>query len=55
MYAKTLSKSRDGRVRWLVATSTCAMAMRCLPAWMIDSSVYENSETIVIRSAASRV
>ena len=31
------------------------MDMRFLPAWMIDSSVYENSETIVIRSAASRV
>ena len=50
-----LSNSRDGRVRALVATSTCAIAMRFLPAWMIDSSVYENSDTIVMRSAASRV
>ena len=31
------------------------MAIRFLPAWMIDSSVYENSETIVMRNAASRV
>ena len=36
------------------AVATCAIAIRFLPAWMIDSSVYENSETIVIRSAASR-
>ena len=55
MYEKTLSNSRDSRVRGLVATGTCAIAIRFLPAWMIDSSVYENSETIVIRSAASRV
>ena len=54
-YEKTLSKSRDSRVRGLVAIGTCAIAMRFLPAWMIDSSVYENSETIVMRSAASRV
>ena len=26
-----------------------------LPAWMMDSSVYENSDTIVTRSAPSRV
>ena len=31
------------------------MAIRFLRAWMIDSSVYENSEMIVMRSAASRV
>src|SRR4249920_100747 len=55
MYEKRLSKRRDSRVRGLVETGTCAIAMRFLPAWMIDSSVYENSETIVIRSAASRV
>src|ERR671912_2039211 len=55
MYPKMLSKSRDLRVRGLVVTGTCAMAIRFLPAWMIDSSVYENSETIVMRSAASRV
>ena len=55
MYENRLSKSRDSRVRGLVATGTCAIAIRFLPAWMIDSSVYENSETIVIRSAASRV
>ena len=55
MYEKMLSNSRDGRTRGFVRIGTCAMAMRRLPAWMIDSSVYENSETIVIRSAASRV
>ena len=39
MYEKTLSNSRDSRVRGLVATGTCAIAIRFLPAWMIDSSV----------------
>src|SRR4030095_5156892 len=55
MYERTLPKSRDGRVRGFVPTATCVTAIRCLPAWMSDSSVYEKSETIVIRSAASRV
>jgi hypothetical protein len=55
MYENTLSNSRDGRVRGFTVTGTCAIAIRFLPAWMIDSSVYENSETMVIRSAASRV
>src|SRR5688572_31545250 len=54
-YEKRLSNSRESRVRGFVETGTCAIAMRFLPAWMIDSSVYENSDTIVIRSAASRV
>jgi len=54
-YTHTLLKSREGRVRGFVRTGTCAMAIRCLPAWMIDSSVYENSDTIIIRIAASRV
>ena len=39
MYEKMLSNSRDGRVRGLVAIGTCAIAIRFLPAWMIDSSV----------------
>ena len=47
MYVNTLSKSRDSRVFSLVVTGTWAMAIRFLPAWMIDSSVYEKSETIV--------
>src|SRR6476661_10607621 len=55
MYENRLPNSRDSRVRGLVATGTWAIAIRFLPAWMIDSSVYENSDTIVIRSAASRV
>src|SRR6516225_9465962 len=55
MYENTLSNSRDSRVRGFTDTGTCAMAIRFLPAWMIDSSVYENSDTIVIRSAVSRV
>jgi hypothetical protein len=55
MYEKTLSNRRDSRVRGLVPTCTCAIAMRFLPAWMIDSSVYENSDTMVMRRAASRV
>ncbi len=39
MYENTLSKRRDSRVRGLVATETCAIAIRFFPAWMIDSSV----------------
>ena len=39
MYENTLSKSRDWRVTGLVRTSTWAIAIRRLPAWMIDSSV----------------
>ena len=50
-----LPKSLDSRVRGLTEIGTCAIAMRFLPAWMIDSRVYENSETMVMRSAASRV
>ena len=55
MYVQALPKSRDSRVRGFVPIGTCAIAIRFLPAWMIDSSVYENSDTIVSRSAASRV
>ena len=55
MYENMLSKRRDCRVRELVSIWTCAIAIRFLPAWIIDSSVYQNSETIVMRSAASRV
>src|SRR5215467_9109453 len=55
MYENTLSNRRDSRVRGLTETGTCAIAIRFFPAWMIDSSVYENSDTIVIRIAASRV
>ncbi len=50
-----LSNSRDGRVMAFVSISTWPMAIRFLPAWMIDSSVYENSDTMFICSAASRV
>ena len=39
MYENMLSKSRDSRVRGLVSIGTCAIAIRFLPAWMIDSSV----------------
>jgi hypothetical protein len=39
MYENIESKSRDSRVRGFVAMATCAIAMRRLPAWMIDSSV----------------
>ena len=48
MYEAVLSNSRDSRIFGFVATGTCAMAIRFLPDWIIDSSVYENSETIVI-------
>src|SRR5918993_5288085 len=55
MYTHTLSKSRDGRVLALERMGTCAIAIRFLPAWMIDSGVYVKSETMFIRGAASRV
>ena len=55
IYETVLSNNRDSRVFGFVATGTCAMAIRFLPDWMIDSSVYENSEIIVIWSAASLV
>ena len=50
-----VEEPRRPRLARSCSTSTCAIAIRFLPAWMIDSSVYEKSETMVIRSAASRV
>ena len=38
IYENTLSNSRECRARF-VSTGTCAIAIRFLPAWMIDSSV----------------
>src|SRR5262245_15084857 len=55
MYTHTLSNRRDGRVLAFERIGTWAMAIRFLPAWMIDSSVYVKSDTMFIRSAASRV
>src|SRR5512144_2285192 len=52
-YSQFEANSREGRVcravmgRW-------AMAIFFLPAWMIDSSGYVNSLTLLMRSAASR-
>src|ERR1051325_8646623 len=53
-YSQVDEKRREGRVcrlemgRWVTA-------IFFLPAWMIDSRVYVNSLTMLMRSAASRL
>src|SRR5688500_4988369 len=55
IYTHTLSNNRDGRVFAFERMGTCAIAIRFFPAWIMDSSVYVKSDTMFMRSAASRV